>query len=133
MNSQRKHGAPVNTDNVSSALETTRRLRLALNVLWDDLPDDMNDTPVREALQTIHDRITQAEATNLRTHWAGRALPHHPAPQPAQPAPAAHHGKDSRSSAHPRGTRHASGAERRRLPRPGIGTSHYTACRQPVL
>jgi hypothetical protein len=67
MSSQQRYGAPVNTDNVSSALETTRRLRLALNVLWDDLPDDMNDTPVREALQTIHNRITQAENASLRT------------------------------------------------------------------
>jgi hypothetical protein len=67
MSSQQGYGLHVDTDNVSSALETTRRLRLALNVLWDDLPDDMTDTPVREALETIHDRITQAEATTLRT------------------------------------------------------------------
>jgi hypothetical protein len=68
MSNHQRYGAPVNTDNVSSALETTRRLRLALNVLWDDLPDDMNDTPVREALQTIHDRITQAENASLRVN-----------------------------------------------------------------
>lgn len=35
---QREYGLPVVTDNVSSALETTtRRLRLALNVLWDGI------------------------------------------------------------------------------------------------
>lgn len=50
MSSQRRYGAPV-----------------ALNVLWDDLPDDMNDTLVRQALQTIHERITQAKAIALRT------------------------------------------------------------------
>jgi hypothetical protein len=45
------YGVPVDTDDVSSALESTRLLRLA-NVLWDGLPDDMNQGPVRDTLET---------------------------------------------------------------------------------
>ena len=60
------YGVPVDTDEVSSALESTRLLRLALNVLWDELPDEEGAGPVRDALETIHDRINRAESAELR-------------------------------------------------------------------
>jgi hypothetical protein len=62
------YGVAVDTDDVSSALESTRLMRLALNVLWDGLPGDMTTGPVRDALQSIHDRITQIEAADLRRY-----------------------------------------------------------------
>jgi hypothetical protein len=66
MTSQRGYGAPVDTDDISSALESTRLLRLALNVLWDGLPEGMTTGQVREALETIHKRINEIEAAGLR-------------------------------------------------------------------
>jgi hypothetical protein len=65
MSRKSAYGVPVDTDEVSSALESTRMLRLALNVLWDGLPDGMTTGPVREALETIHDQINQAESADL--------------------------------------------------------------------
>jgi hypothetical protein len=65
--SERGCGAPVDTDDISSALEPGRLLRLALNVLWDGLPNDMSaEGPVRDAMQTIHNRINKIEADGLR-------------------------------------------------------------------
>jgi hypothetical protein len=69
MSSKQGYGVPVNTDGVSSTLESTRRLRLALNVLWDEwdeLPPDVNTEPVRETLQSIHDQINAIETDGLR-------------------------------------------------------------------
>jgi hypothetical protein len=69
MSSEGGYGVPVDTDDVSSALESTRLLRLALNVLWDGLPSDMSMTgPVRDALESIHDRLNQVEAGGLRRY-----------------------------------------------------------------
>jgi len=59
------YGVPVDTDEVSSALESTR-LRLALNVLWDALPNGMSAGPVRDALETTHDQINETESAELR-------------------------------------------------------------------
>jgi hypothetical protein len=43
-------------------------LRLALNVLWNGLPNDMSaEGTVRDAMENIHDRINQVEAAELRT------------------------------------------------------------------
>jgi hypothetical protein len=60
------YGVPVDTDEVSSALESTRLMRLALNVLWDGLPNGVSTGPVRDALESIHDQITRAESAELR-------------------------------------------------------------------
>jgi hypothetical protein len=69
MSSERGYGVPVDTDGVSSALESTRRLRLALNILWDELPDELNLAgPVRDALESIHDRINEVETAGLRRY-----------------------------------------------------------------
>ena len=66
MSSERGYGVPVDTDGVSPALESTRRLRLALNILWDELPGDLNLAgPVQDALKTIHDRINEVETADL--------------------------------------------------------------------
>jgi len=66
MSSQRAYGAPVDTDEFSSPLEPTRRLRLALNVLCDDLPNEMQTRAVHDMLRSIHDQINTAEAKELR-------------------------------------------------------------------
>lgn len=66
MSTERRYGAPVDTEETSAALESTRRLRLALNVLWDQLPNDMTTGPVHDALATIHDRINDTESAELR-------------------------------------------------------------------
>jgi hypothetical protein len=116
MTSQQGYGAPVDTDDISSALESTLLLRLALNVLWNGLPEGMTTGPVRDALETIHNRINEIETAGLRRWGPSRALPHRPTPQPGQPARATDHGQDNHSRPHPRRPRNARGTERRRLP-----------------
>jgi hypothetical protein len=74
MSSERGYGAPVNTEDVSSSLESTRLMRLALNVLWnelDELPGQMTTEPVHDALASIHDRVNEIESASLRR--SGRA------------------------------------------------------------
>ena len=66
MNSKQGYGAYVDTEQVSSPLESTRLLRLALNVLWNELPPGTNTEPVHDALLSIHDRITEIETGELR-------------------------------------------------------------------
>jgi hypothetical protein len=69
MSKERVYGVPVDTGNISSTLESTRLLRLALNVLWDGwdgLPSDANTQAVREMLPIIHDRINAIEIDGLR-------------------------------------------------------------------
>ena len=69
MSNERGYGVPVDTDGVSPALESTRLLRLALNTLWNELPDDLNHAgPVRDALESIHDRINEVETADLRRY-----------------------------------------------------------------
>jgi hypothetical protein len=60
MSSERGYGGFVDTEKVSQPLETTRVVRLALNVLWDGLPDEMAAAgPVYDALAEIHElRLT---------------------------------------------------------------------------
>lgn len=59
------HGAYVDTDELAVILNKTRVLRLALNVLYDDLPDHVKRGPVEDALVKIHDHLTQEETTAL--------------------------------------------------------------------
>jgi hypothetical protein len=66
MSGKQGYGAYVDTEEVSSPLESTRVLRLALNVLWNDLPPGTDTEPVHEALTYIHDRITAIETDELR-------------------------------------------------------------------
>ncbi len=65
MSGEAGYGVPVDADEASAALESTRILRLALNALWnglDGLPPDAVTGPVPEALTSIHDRINEIEA-----------------------------------------------------------------------
>jgi hypothetical protein len=67
MSSERGYGGHVNTEQVSQPLDATRVLRLALNVLWDGLPDEMTAAgSVYDALAAIHDWINEAESAELR-------------------------------------------------------------------
>jgi hypothetical protein len=65
----RGYGARFDTDEISSSLGSTRRLRLALNVLCDgldDLPDETSKGTVTDALRAVHDQVNQAETRALR-------------------------------------------------------------------
>ena len=66
MSSNQEYSAYVDTEDVSGPLESTRLQRLALNVLWDELPPGTNTEPVHDALLSIHDRITEIETGELR-------------------------------------------------------------------
>ena len=55
----------MDTEDVSSPLESTRVLRLALSVLWDNLPSEMNTEVMHDTLMSIHDRITGIEIDAL--------------------------------------------------------------------
>ena len=71
MSSERGYGDSVNTEEVSQPLEATRVLRLALNVLWNGLPDEMGASgSVHDALAAVHDWINQAESAELRARGA---------------------------------------------------------------
>ena len=79
MSNERGYGVPVDTDGVSPALESTRLLRLALNTLWDELPDDLNRAgPVRAAADSIHDpsprtRVSSRPGTDACACWSAFA------------------------------------------------------------
>ena len=66
MSSKQGFGSYVDTENVSSLLESTRLQRLALNVLWNELPPGTDTEPMHDALLSIHDRITEIETGELR-------------------------------------------------------------------
>jgi hypothetical protein len=66
MSSKQGFGSYVDTENVSSLLESTRLQRLALNVLWNELPPSTDTEPMHDALLSIHDRITEIETGELR-------------------------------------------------------------------
>src|ERR1700722_12292391 len=95
MSSKQGYGVPVNTDGVSSTLESTRRRSLALNVLWDEwdeLPPDVNTEPVREMLQGIHDQINAIETDGLRLRGQAEHQCHLVSADPGRPdCPVRHH------------------------------------------
>lgn len=69
ISSERGYGLPVDTNDVTAALESTRLLRLALNTLWNQLPGDLDQADlVRDALEAIHDRINEVESVGLRRY-----------------------------------------------------------------
>jgi len=55
------YGAYVDINELGAALDSTRVLRLALNILWDHLPGGIP----QEAFTKIHDRLTQDETRAL--------------------------------------------------------------------
>lgn len=65
MSDRRVHGLPVDLDEVSRALNETRILRLALNVLYDNLSSDIVDGPVEDIFCKIHDHLSEAETSAL--------------------------------------------------------------------
>ena len=63
------YGVPVDIEAVSSSLDSTRLMRLALNVLWDgldELPGETATESVADALASVHDLINEAESADLR-------------------------------------------------------------------
>lgn len=70
MSSKGGYGVPVDIEAVSSSLDSTRLMRLALNVLWnglDEFSDGETTESVADALASIHDRINRTESAGLRT------------------------------------------------------------------
>jgi hypothetical protein len=69
MSGERGYGVRVDMNDISSTLNSTRVLRLALNVLWDSLdslPPDTDSGPVGDALKSVHNRINEIETAGLR-------------------------------------------------------------------
>jgi hypothetical protein len=57
------YGVPVDIEAVSSSLDSTRLMRLALNVLWnglDEFPGDKTTESMADALASVHDLINDA-------------------------------------------------------------------------
>jgi hypothetical protein len=68
-----EHGHDVSVDEIRSALEPTRKLRLGLDVLWEHLPQDMESGAIGDALWMIHERLRSDELRALRTWGLPRA------------------------------------------------------------
>jgi hypothetical protein len=67
MSSAHGYGAEVDPDDIRSALEPTRKLRLALDVLWGELPGNIGSETTEKSLWELHDRICAAELSALRS------------------------------------------------------------------
>lgn len=66
MTSVRGHGVEVETDSLLAALEPTRLLRHALDVLWENLPTGLQTSTIRAALYEIDERLREATLADLR-------------------------------------------------------------------
>ena len=102
MSSDQGHGVAVETDSLLSALVPTRTLQHALEVLWDNLPPDLETDALRAAFYELDDRLRKAALENIRRGVLARDYfilsPH----QPDQPAQPRGHGKGNRRVPHPR-------------------------------
>ena len=66
MSSDQGHGVQVETDSLLSALVPTRTLQHALEVLWDNLPPDLETDALRAAFYELDDRLRKAALENIR-------------------------------------------------------------------
>lgn len=66
MTGEHGHGVEVEVDSLLAALEPTRILRHALDVLQENMPADMETDAVRVAFYEIDERLREATLTNLR-------------------------------------------------------------------
>ena len=66
MSSDQGHGVEVETDSLLSALVPTRTLQHALEVLWDNLPHDLETDALRAAFYELDDRLRKAALENIR-------------------------------------------------------------------
>jgi hypothetical protein len=69
---EQRHGAAVDTDSVLAALNTTRPLRHALDVLWDNMPGDMLTDAIRAAFFEIDEQLREAALADLRRYGLSR-------------------------------------------------------------
>jgi hypothetical protein len=72
MSSEHKYGADVDPDQIRSVLAPTRNLRLALDVLWGELPGSIGSDVTEKSLLELHDRICAAELSALRKSGLNR-------------------------------------------------------------
>lgn len=66
MTGERGHGVAVETDDLLAALEHTRVLQLALDVLWGNMPGGLATESVRAAFCEIDERLRKTTLANLR-------------------------------------------------------------------
>lgn len=66
MTGQRGHGVDVETDTLRNALEPTRTLRHALDVLRGHLPPSMETDAIRDALHDLDQQLRTATLADLR-------------------------------------------------------------------
>jgi hypothetical protein len=66
MSSDQGHGVAVETDSLLSALIPTRTLQHALEVLWDNLPPDLETDAVRDAFYELDEKLRKAALENIR-------------------------------------------------------------------
>jgi hypothetical protein len=72
MSSEGECGTLVVLDDIQGALKDTRLLRLALEVLWNSLPPDMETDGTQEALWGIVQKIGEAELRALSASGLNR-------------------------------------------------------------
>lgn len=66
MGSDRGHGVAVETDTIRAALEPTRVLRHSLEVLWGNLPTDMETDALSAAFCELDEQLRKATLANMR-------------------------------------------------------------------
>jgi hypothetical protein len=66
MSSDQGHGVAVETDRLLSALIPTRTLQHALEVLWDNLPPDLETDALRDAFYELDEKLRKTALANIR-------------------------------------------------------------------
>ena len=66
MSSDQGHGVVVETDSLLSALIPTRTLQHALEVLWDNLPPDLETDALRAAFYELDEKLRKTALENIR-------------------------------------------------------------------
>jgi hypothetical protein len=66
MSSDQGHGVAVETDSLLSALVPTRTLQHALEVLWDNLPPDLETDALRDAFYELDEKLRKTALANIR-------------------------------------------------------------------
>ena len=66
MSSDQDHGVVVETDSLLSALIPTRTLQHALEVLWDNLPPDLETDALRAAFYELDEKLRKTALENIR-------------------------------------------------------------------
>lgn len=66
MSSDHEYGTEIGSDEIRNVLEPTRKLRLALDVLWGSLPPHIETDAIEKSLWELHERLCAEELKALR-------------------------------------------------------------------